>query len=393
MKSQKIYLILGSIVLFLFPSFLFSQTTAEQQKAVDWAQGGNVLEDWFMKDFLSGYKSMVWAEYATFIDTARILGGIMAIVYFAIKSYEMMTGDKELEIMPLLRPFGLCLVIIYWGAFIDMISVPTTVIANVASQKYEAQQQRINKLRLSRATYQYAMINSLYKVSAETSLAADQSSDFMSDPLGSIESSVKDGLAAVVSPIMELKEKFNIAISLAITQALEILALWILRIAVYSIFMIQIIYSGVLIMLGPFSVAMSILPMFKDSFSTWISRFISVNLYLGVAFIILFVCGILQEFALTSEIQKFKEIVTETGVIVSMEKLLYLRTNGIMSFGVVIVTFLISAISIFTVPSISTWIVSTSGATSAVSTMGRASSSVARMMGSANTKIFKPTPK
>lgn len=380
MKSQKIYLILGSIVLFLFPSFLFSQTTAQQQKAVDWAQGGNVLEDWFMKDFLSGYKTMVWAEYATFIDTARLLGGLMAIVYFAIKSYEMMTGDKELEIMPLLRPFGLCLVIIYWGAFIDMVSIPTTIIANVASQKYEAQQQRINKLRISRATYQYAMINSLYKVSAETSLAADQSSDFMSDPLGSISSTVKDGLSTVVNPILELKEKFNIAISLAITQALEILALWILRIAVYSIFMIQIIYSGVLIMLGPFSVAMSILPMFKDSFSTWISRFISVNLYLGVAFIILFVCGILQEFALTSEIQKFKEIVTETGTVVSMEKLLYLRTNGIMSFGVVIVTFIISAIAIFTVPSISTWIVSTSGATSAVSTMGRGASKVATIV-------------
>ncbi|WP_026715240.1 plasmid transfer protein [Flavobacterium daejeonense] len=379
MKYQKIYLILGTIILFFVPSFLFSQTTAEQQKAVDWAQGGNVLEDWFMKDFLSGYKSMVWAEYATFIDTARILGGAMALIYFAIKAYEMMTGDKQLEILPLLRPFGLCLVIIYWGAFIDAISVPTTIVANVASQKYEAQQQRINKLRISRATYQYAMVNSLYKVSAETSLAADQSSDFMSDPLGSISSTVKDGLSAVVNPILELKEKFNIAISLAITQCLEILGLWILRIAVYSIFMIQIIYSGVLIMLGPFSVAMSILPMFKESFSTWISRFISVQLYLGVAFIILFVCGILQEFALTSEIQKFKEIVTENGDIVSMEKLMYLRTNGIMSFGVVIVTFLISAISIFTVPSISTWIVSTSGATSAVSTMGRGASTIARI--------------
>jgi hypothetical protein len=383
MKKKKKYIMFGFIaLLIIIPSILLAQNTPEWQKnAVDWAQGGNVYEDWFMKYFLKEYKQMVWAEYKTFIDTARILGGLFSIIYFAIKSYEMMTGDKKLEVLPLLRPFGLCLVIIYWGAFIDLISFPTDIIANEASQKYEAQQKRINNLRYSRATYQYAMVNNLYKVNAETTLAANQSTDFMSDPMGSVGSAVKQGLSSIVSPVLELKEKFAIGIQLAITQALELLALWILRICVYAIFIIQIVYSGILIMLGPFSVAISILPMFKESFSTWISRFISVQLYLGVAFIILFVCGILQEFALTSEIAKFKEIVDDAGNIVSMEKFLYLKTNGVLSFGVVIVSFLISAITIFTVPTISTWIVSSSGASSAVSTMGRVASTIIRKVG------------
>ena len=45
----------------------------------------------------------------------------------------------------------------------------------------------------------------------------------------------------------------------------------ILRVAVYTIFAVQIIYTGIMIMLGPFSVAMSILPTFRESFATWLA--------------------------------------------------------------------------------------------------------------------------
>ena len=73
--------------------------------------------------------------------------------------------------------------------------------------------------------------------------------------------------------------------------------------------MIQIIYSSILIILGPFSVAASILPAFRDSFSTWIARFVSVNLYSGIAYLIMYLCGLMQEYALTSEISKYQELV------------------------------------------------------------------------------------
>jgi len=127
----------------------------------------------------------------------------------------------------------------------------------------------------------------------------------------------------------------------------------------------EYLYTGILVMLGPFSVALSVLPMFKNSFSTWGSKFISVNLYLGIAYIVMFIGGILQDFAMQAEINKYRELVDLSGGVVDMTKLLYLKTSGLLSFGTAIISFLVSAVGILTVPSISTWIVSTSGATSA----------------------------
>lgn len=389
MKKSKLLLIIGIVLLLAIPIFSWAQTVPDDyKKAVDWMQGGNILEDWFMKKFLTEWKAKMFAEYDTFIGMAQALGASFAIIFFAIKSYEMMTGDRKLEILPLLRPFMLCMIIVNWGTFVTVISFPTTLIAQITANKLDAQQAKVNSLRYVRAEYQFNFVKALYKKSAETKVAAEQSTSFWDDPLGTMGSAIKDTAKDIVIDVVSMKEKFEIGLNLAITQALELIALWILRIAVYALFAIQIIYATILIMLGPFSASISILPMFRDSLSTWIARFISVNLYVGIAFIVLFVGSLLQEFAMTAEIDRYKEVLSQSGEVMNASAFTYLKTNGVMSFGIVIVSFLISAVTMFTVPTISTWIVSTSGAGSAVSSMGRGASKVSSAIRVATGKIF-----
>lgn len=359
------------------PTILPAQTNTEKpvsenmQKAIDWAEGGKLFDDWFMDAFLSGWKEVIWGEFDTFIDLARVLAGLMTLLAFAGKSYRMMAGEEKWDILPLLRPFSLLMIILYWGPFVQIVSFPTDIMANAMWNKQETQQTAVNNLRYIRKDYQYQMVEQLYTYAAQTEAAAQQSKSFLEDPLGAMGRTIKEGVETVVAPVLELKEKLQIGIQLVLSQGMDAFALMILRIAVYVVFAIQIIYSGILIMLGPISVALSILPMFRDSFATWIARFISVNLYTTIALIIMFVGGIFQEFAMQSEIDRYAEIVTREGTLVSIEKLLFLKMNGLLSFGIVIITFLMTAICMFTVPSISTWIVSTSGVSSAVSTMGR----------------------
>ena len=138
--------------------------------------------------------------------------------------------------------------------------------------------------------------------------------------------------------------------------------------------MLEILYSTILIILGPFSVALSILPAYRDTFTTWIARFVSVNLYVGLAYLVLYITGLMQYYALASEIEKYKVLLDGGGG--TAEKMLWLSSNGILSFGTVIVAFIVGAIAITTVPSISTWIISTSGISSASSTAGRTASTI-----------------
>jgi hypothetical protein len=375
MKKKTIFLTAIGLLVTMAVSAQGSTGTSGQQ-TLEFLQGDGVYENGMMT-FLGGLKESIWNHFGLFIGDAQALAAIFMIVYFAIKSYEMMVGDKRLEVMPLLRPFGLAMIIIWWGAFVKMVAFPTDLVQNQTDQMFNSEQSTVNALRVQRSTLMLAVANSLITFEAQTQVAEKESDTWYGQAWDSVTSTIKQGISDVVSPLLELKNRLEVGMQLLFTQLLELIGIWILRIAVYVVFMIQIIYSSILIILGPFSVAVSILPAFRDSFSTWVARFVSVNLYSGIGYLIMYLCALMQEYALQSEISKYQVLVGQNGTTADLTKLAWFAGNGVLSFGTVIIVFLIGAICMFTVPSISTWIISTSGISSAASTFGRSAGTVA----------------
>lgn len=349
-------------------------------------QGNGVYEEGMMH-FLRQMKNTIWTHYDAFIADAQALSAIFMLIFFAIKIYEMMAGDKQLEIMPLLRPFGLVMVILWWPIFTRVVAYPTDIVSAKTEALFDGSQTEVNNLRLQRAKLMVDITDQLLTVEAETETARIEADTWYEKSWESVKSSVKEGFASVWNPIVEMSNRLKVSWQLLMTSLLETLAVWLLRICVYVIFIIQIIFSTVLIILGPFSVAASILPAFRDSFSTWIARFISVNLYSGIAYLVLYVSSLFQQYAMEAEITRYQELVGTAGP--DIEKLSWFAGNGILSFGMVIGTFIIGALTMLTVPSISTWIISTSGISSAASTMGRGASGMSRMLGRVLTRGIK----
>jgi len=370
---------MGLITLFTGTAGFFLQSTPDSFKETfNFLQGNGVYEEGMMH-FLHEMKNTIWTHYDAFIADAQALAAIFMLIFFAIKSYEMISGDKQLEIMPLLRPFGLTMVILWWSIFTRILAYPTDVVEHKTSAMFDGSQSEINDLRLQRAKLMVEVSDQLLKVQAETETAKTEADTWYENAWESVRSSVKEGFSEVWNPIVEMRNRLQVGLQLLATSLLETLAIWILRVCTYIIFIIQIIFSTILIILGPFSVAVSILPAFRDSFSTWIARFISVNLYSGIAYLVMYVASLFQHYALEAEITRYQELVGTGGA--SLEKLGWFAGNGVLSFGMVIVTFVIGALTMLTVPSISTWIVSTSGVSSAASSMGRGASSMTRVAG------------
>ncbi|RYZ47690.1 MAG: plasmid transfer protein [Sphingobacteriales bacterium] len=341
-------------------------------------QGNGVYEEGMMH-FLKQMKNSIWSNYDAFITDAQALAAIFMLIFFALKSYELISGDKKFEIMPLMRPFGLVMVILWWSAFTRIVAYPTDLVELRTSEMFDGSQSEINALRMQRAKLMVQVSDALLKVQAETETAKTEADTWYENAWESVRSSVKEGFAEVWNPVVEMRNRLQVGLQLLATSLLETLAIWLLRICVYIIFIVQIIFSTILLILGPFSVAVSILPAFRDSFTTWIARFISVNLYSGIAYLVMYVASLFQHYALEAEITRYQELIGSAGP--SLEKLGWFAGNGVLSFGMVIVTFIIGALTMLTVPSISTWIVSTSGISSAASTMGSGASSLGRMAG------------
>ena len=384
---KKLFLLCLLFGLCRATAFAQSLDTAKYKQTLQYLQGDGVYETGVMT-FLGGLKESIWAHFDLFIGDAQALAAIFMIIFFAIRSYEMMVGDKDMEIMPLLRPFGLAMVILWWGAFVKMVAFPTDLVANQTEQMFNSVQGTVDGLRFERAGLMVQIADSLYSYQAQAQVAEKESDTWYGQAWDSVTSTIKEGISSVISPLIDLKNRLTVGMQLLLTQLLELMGIWILRIAVYIIFMIQIIYSSILIILGPFSVAASILPAFRDSFSTWVARFISVNLYSGIGYLIMYLCGLMQEYALQSEISKYQALLGSNGTTVDMARFAAFAGNGILSFGTVIIVFIIGAICMLTVPSISTWIISTSGISSASSTFGRHAGSAMTAVKTAATGSF-----
>jgi hypothetical protein len=241
---------IGLFLLALLPLASMAQST-DYEKSLEFLQGDGVYETGMMT-FLSGLKDSIWSNFDLFITDAKALAAIFMIIFFAIKSYEMMAGDKKLEVMPLLRPFGLAMVILWWGGFAKMIAFPTDLVSNETQQMFTSEQDNVNQLRFQRADLMKQVADSLYTFQAQTEVAAKESDTWYGKAWDAVTSTVKEGISTVVAPLLELKARLQISIQLLLTQLLELLGIWVLRFAVYVIFLIQIIYSSILIILGPF---------------------------------------------------------------------------------------------------------------------------------------------
>ncbi|WP_380936400.1 plasmid transfer protein [Sphingobacterium bambusae] len=348
---------------------LQAQTVPDSFKdSFNFLQGNGIYEEGMMH-FLKQMKSTIWTHYDAFTSDAQALSAIFMLIFFSIRAYEMMAGDKQLEIMPLLRPFGLIMVILWWPSFTRVVAYPTDIVAAKTEAMFDGSQTEISNLRLQRAKLMADLSNQIMTVQAEAETAKTEADTWYENAWESVQSSVKEGFASVWNPIVEMRNRLQAGFQLMMTSLVETLAIWLLRICVYVIFIIQIIFSTILIILGPFAVAASILPAFRDSFSTWIARFVSVNLYSGVAYLVMYIASLFQHYAMEAEISRYQVLVGTDGA--DLEKIAWFLGNGLLSFGIVIVTFVIGALTMLTVPSISTWIVSTSGVSSAASTMGR----------------------
>ncbi len=101
---KKITAILAVLVgLFALPGY--GQTaidTAASRQSLQFLQGDGVYENGMMT-FLGRPEGLHLVALWPFYRRRPGAGGHIMIIFFAIKSYEMISGDKPLEIMPLLQ--------------------------------------------------------------------------------------------------------------------------------------------------------------------------------------------------------------------------------------------------------------------------------------------------
>lgn len=268
---------------------------------------------------------------------AKGLAGLGALFFVAIKVWQALSRAEPIDVYPLLRPFALGLCIMFFPTMVlGTINAVLSPIVQGTHSILEHQVLDLNDLQSKKDLLEHeAMIRNpetAYMVSdAEFDKKLDELGWSPSD-IGTMAGMYMDRQTYQIEKI--IKEWFR--------NLLEIL----FQAAALVIDTIRTFFLIVLSILGPIAFAISVWNGFESTLTQWITRYVSVYLWLPVADLFSSMLARIQSLIIERDI----EMLTDPSFIPDTSNTVY------------IIFMIIGIVGYFTIPTVTGWIIQAGGA-------------------------------
>lgn len=271
------------------------------------------------------------------IGVAKGIAGLGALFYVASRVWQSLSRAEEIDVYPLLRPFVIGFSIMFFSsAVLGTINGVLSPVVKGTNQMLKTQTLDMNKLRQQRDKLEReAMLRN-----PETAfLVSNEEFDKKLDELSGLN---PKHLVTMTSMYLE-RGMYNLKKSMqdAFKSFLEIL----FQAAALIIDTIRTFYLIVLSILGPIAFAIGIYDGFQSTITGWLSRYISVYLWLPVSDLFSTMLARIQTLMIDKEIA-------------SLQNPAYIPDG---SSVVYIIFMLIGIVGYFVVPTVSGWIIQAGG--------------------------------
>lgn len=267
---------------------------------------------------------------------AKGMAGFGALFYVAAKVWQALARAEPIDVYPLLRPFAIGLCIMFFPSFVlgTINSVMSPVVKGTHTL-LEGQTFDMNKYRQQKDKLEYeAMLRN-----PETAyLVSDEVFDKQLEDLGWTPSD----LATMMGMYMD-RSAYNVKKMVKdwFRELLEIL----FQAAALVIDTIRTFFLIVLAILGPIAFAISVYDGFQSTLTQWITRYISVYLWLPVSDLFSSILARIQVLMLQQDI----EALSDPNFIPDSSNTVY------------IIFMIIGIVGYFTIPTVAGWIIQAGG--------------------------------
>ena len=293
---------------------------------------------------------------------AKGIAGLGALFYVAAKVWQSLARAEPIDVYPLLRPFALGLCIMFFPTFVlGTINTVLSPVVKGCNQLMETQTFDMNEYRAQKDRLEY---EALMRSPETAYLASDEEFDRQLEELGWSPSD----MVTMTGMYMD-RAAYNIKKSVRdwFRELLEML----FQAAGLIIDTLRTFFLIVLSILGPLAFAISVYDGFQSTLPQWISRYISIYLWLPVSDLFSSVLARIQTLMLQKDIQELSD------------------PNFIPdgSSTVYVIFMIIGIVGYFTIPTVASWIVSAGGTSAYNGNVARAGSIAGAAVGAASGKV------
>ncbi|MDR2148094.1 MAG: conjugative transposon protein TraJ [Tannerella sp.] len=274
---------------------------------------------------------------ASMAGVAKGIAGLGALFYVAHRVWQSLARAEPIDVYPLLRPFVIGLCIMFFPTFV--LGTLNTVLSPVvrgSAQMLETQTFDMNAYQKQKDQLEY---EAMMRDPETAYLVSDEEFDRQIDELGW----APDDLIAMSGMYIE-RGMYNLKKTVRewFRELLELL----FQAAALVIDTVRTFFLIVLAILGPIVFALSVYDGFQSTLTQWISRYVSVYLWLPVS-------------------DLFSSILAKIQVLMLQNDISELQNNPNYSIDasntVYIIFMLIGIVGYFTIPTVANWVISAGG--------------------------------
>jgi len=267
------------------------------------------------------------------IGVAKGIAGLGALFYVAYRVWQALSRAEPIDVFPLLRPFALGLCIMFFPTIVlGTINAVMSPVVQGTHGILESQIENVEALQAERDALEY---EARVREGKEWLVNDDVYEQKMSDL----------GIRQVGTMVSMWWEHTWYSIKMWFRQLISDFFELLFNAAALSIDTIRTFFLVVLSILGPLSFALSVYDGFQSTLTNWLSRYISVYLWLPVADLFSAVLSKIQALMLQSDIALLKDPS-------------YVPDG---SSGMYIIFLIIGIIGYFTIPTVAGWIIQAGG--------------------------------
>ncbi|WP_313380462.1 conjugative transposon protein TraJ [Proteiniphilum saccharofermentans] len=295
---------------------------------------------------------------ANMATVAKGIAGLGALFYVALKVWQALSRAEQIDIFPLLRPFGIGICIMFFPVIVlGSINAVTSPVVKGTSAMLASQVLDLNKLQGQKDLLEReAMLRN-----PETAyLVSDEEFDRKLDELGwSLPDLMANAGMRMEREMYDLKR----GIRNWFRELLEVL----FQAAALVIDTIRTFFLIVLSILGPIAFAISVWDGFQSTLTQWLTRYISVYLWLPIADMFSAMLAKIQSLILERDI----DMLNDPAFIPDTSNTVY------------IVFMIIGILGYFTIPTVAGWVIQAGGAGNYMRSVNQTASKAGSVAGAA----------
>jgi len=267
---------------------------------------------------------------------AKGLAGLGALFYVSLRVWQALSRAEPIDIFPLLRPFALGLCIIFFPTLV--LGTLNTVLSPVVKGTHGILEDQVLDLNTLQQQKDRLEKEAMLRNPETAYLVSDEEFDKKLDELGWSPTDI----ATMAGMYFERGAyDFKKTIRDWFRELLEVL----FQAAALVIDTIRTFFLIVLSILGPIAFAISIWDGFQSTLTQWLTRYISVYLWLPVADLFSSMLAKIQSLILEKDIEKL----TDPNFIPDASNTVY------------VIFMIIGIVGYFTIPTVTSWIIQSGG--------------------------------